>query len=486
MVGEPRRRRPGDRVAPDLAVVIQLAEMVGAMQWAFDTTLDWAFNRYSFGRPLASYQEIKHRFADMKMWLEASYAITDAAARARRGRRAATARALVSAGKSYVGRYGAELIQDCVQLHGGIGVTFDHDLHLYLRRVTTDMPTYGSPAEHAGADLRGSSRRRRSVHDRPTGLRARRDRRRRELRRPGPGPVASSRQHAARPRRIERELRGPRSSDEEELARIARCRELQRMLFDGGLAGICVPREYGGQGLTPAHQAALNREIAGYDYPAETQIPTFTPCMAVILEFGTEEQKKRHVPPILKGEELWMQFLSEPSGGSDVAGAQTTAVRDGDEWVLNGSKIWTTGAWWADWGLCLARTNWDVPKHRGLTVFMVQIHQPGIEIHRIEMLNGSREFCQEFITDVRIPDTDRIGEVDQGWTVGIALDVPRAVSHAARPTSPARPTGPVRSTGTSSRGTGPSSWLGDWDGSTSPGARARSGRPIPWSWSVTR
>ena len=174
------------------------------------------------------------------------------------------------------------------------------------------------------------------------------------------------------PRRV-----GPVRSDEEELARIARCRELQRMLFDGGLAGICVPTEYGGQGLTMAHQDALNREIVGYDYPAETQIPTFTPCMAVILEFGTEEQKKRHIPPILKGETFWMQFLSEPSGGSDVAGAQTTAVRDGEEWVMNGSKIWTTGAWWADWGLCLARTNWDVPKHRGLTVFMLPIHQPG-------------------------------------------------------------------------------------------------------------
>lgn len=208
-------------------------------------------------------------------------------------------------------------------------------------------------------------------------------------------------------------------SDEEELARIARCRELQRALFDGGLAGICVPKEYGGQGLTMAHQEALNREIVGYDYPSETQIPTFTPCMAVLLDFGTEEQKKRFIPPILKGEAFWMQFLSEPSGGSDAAGAQTTAIRDGDEWVMNGSKIWTTGAWWADWGLCLARTNWDVPKHRGLTVFVLPIHQPGIEIHRIEMLNGSKEFCQEFLTDVRIPDTDRIGEVDQGWTVGV-------------------------------------------------------------------
>ena len=113
-----------------------------------------------------------------------------------------------------------------------------------------------------------------------------------------------------------------------------------------------------------------------------------------------------------------MQFLSEPSGGSDVAGALTSAVRDGDEWVLNGSKIWTTGAWWSDWGLCLARTNWDVPKHRGLTVFILPIRQPGLDVHRIEMLNGSKEFCQEFLTDVRVPDSDRIGDVDDGWTVG--------------------------------------------------------------------
>jgi len=208
-------------------------------------------------------------------------------------------------------------------------------------------------------------------------------------------------------------------TDEQDLAVVARCRELQRRLYDGGLAGICVPSEYGGQGLTPAHQAALNRAITGYEFPAFTQMPTFTPCMAVILDFGTEEQKKRHIPAILKGEEMWMQLLSEPSSGSDVAGALTTATRDGDEWVLNGSKIWTSGAWWADWGLCLARTNWDVPKHRGLTVFMVNLRQPGVEIHRIEMLNGSREFCQEFFTDVRIPDSCRLGEVDQGWTVGV-------------------------------------------------------------------
>ncbi len=206
---------------------------------------------------------------------------------------------------------------------------------------------------------------------------------------------------------------------DEELAAVAHDRQVQRKLFDAGFAGICVPRDYGGQGLTPAHQAAFNQELAGYEFPSRFQIPTMSPCAAVLLEFGTEEQKKRHIPAILRGEEIWMQFLSEPSGGSDVAGALTTAVRDGDEWVLNGSKVWTTGAWWSDWALCLARTNWDVPKHRGLTVFILPIHQPGIEVHQIEMLNGAKDFCQEFITDVRVPDSDRVGDVDNGWTVGV-------------------------------------------------------------------
>jgi alkylation response protein AidB-like acyl-CoA dehydrogenase len=207
-------------------------------------------------------------------------------------------------------------------------------------------------------------------------------------------------------------------TDEEELVNANRDRAIQRKLYDGGFAGICFPREYGGQGLTPAHQRAFNEELSGHEYPSRLAVPTFSPCAAVVYEFGNEEQRRRHIPPILKGEAVWCQFLSEPSGGSDVAGALTSAVRDGDDWILNGSKVWTSTAWWGDWALCLARTNWDVPKHRGLTVFMLPIQQPAIEIRRIERLNGSTESCQEFLTDVRVPDRDRLGGIDDGWTVG--------------------------------------------------------------------
>lgn len=221
------------------------------------------------------------------------------------------------------------------------------------------------------------------------------------------------------PRNDSRSVRGHGfGSDEDELASVQHARDLQATLYDGGFAGICFPREYGGLGLPPEYQRAFNVECAGYEMPAIINVPTFVPCGAVLLEFGTEEQKKAHIPAMLKGEELWMQFLSEPSGGSDVAGAMTSAVRDGDEWVINGSKIWTTGAWWSDYGLCLLRTNWDVPKHRGLSVFFFEINHPDIEVQRIEMINGSREFCQEFMTDLRLSDANRVGDIDDGWTIG--------------------------------------------------------------------
>ena len=211
-------------------------------------------------------------------------------------------------------------------------------------------------------------------------------------------------------------------NDEEELVAVARDRELQRKLHDGGFAGICFPREYGGQGLSPDHNRVFNEELAGHEYPSRFSVPTFSPCASVLLEYGTPEQKAKHLPAILKGEEVWVQLLSEPGGGSDVAGITTRAERasgsGGDGWILNGSKVWTSRAWWADWGIILTRTNWDVPKHKGMTVFIVPLHQPGIEIQRIERLNGESEACQEFFTDVPIPDSDRVGEIDAGWTIG--------------------------------------------------------------------
>ncbi len=200
-----------------------------------------------------------------------------------------------------------------------------------------------------------------------------------------------------------------------------RARALQRLLFDGGYAGICYPVEYGGQGLTRAHQRAFTQESMGYQMPTTFNVPTLTILAPTILDFGTEEQKLRHIPAILSGQELWVQFLSEPSGGSDLAGLVTTATRDGDVFALNGSKIWSSGAFRADYALCLARTDSSVPKHQGLTMFILKIHQPGIEVQRITMVNGTAEFCQEYFDAVLVPVADALGGVNDGWTVASRL-----------------------------------------------------------------
>jgi len=196
-------------------------------------------------------------------------------------------------------------------------------------------------------------------------------------------------------------------------------RALQRKLYEAGYAGIAWPAEYGGQGLSRAHEAAFDAEAAHFR-TADFGIvggTTFGVCANTMLAHASPEFLRRHVPRILAGEELFCQLFSEPGAGSDLAGITTRATRDGDRWVLNGSKVWSSGAYYADWGMCLARTNWDVPKHRGLTWFAVPLDLPGVTVQEIREINGDTEFCQEFLDDVVISDDDRIGEVDQGWTV---------------------------------------------------------------------
>ncbi|WP_280266951.1 acyl-CoA dehydrogenase family protein [Nocardia wallacei] len=200
-----------------------------------------------------------------------------------------------------------------------------------------------------------------------------------------------------------------------------RARQVQRILYDGGFAGICFPAEYGGQGLTPAHQLAFTEESLPYEMPLLLNVPTLAICAATLLELGTEEQKRAHLPAVLRGEEILVQFLSEPQGGSDLAGLTTRAERDGERWILNGSKIWSSGAYAADYGLCLARTNWDAPKHRGLTLFLVPVRAAGVTVQRIKQVTGSTEFCQEFFDDVALPEEAVLGRVDEGWEAATQL-----------------------------------------------------------------
>jgi alkylation response protein AidB-like acyl-CoA dehydrogenase len=219
-------------------------------------------------------------------------------------------------------------------------------------------------------------------------------------------------------------------------------RALQRKLFDAGYMGITVPTEFGGQGLTGAHERAFQDEASGYVQPdlGIAGAVTRVVCANTMLAHASDEFNRRHLPPILSGDALWVEFFSEPSAGSDMAGITTTAARDGDNWILNGSKIWSSGAYYADYGMCLARTDWDVPKHRGLTWFAVPTAAAGVTVEPLQEITGDIEFCKETFVDVVIPDVDRIGDVNDGWTVAqTALLYEREASSGGRTTATVAP-----------------------------------------------
>lgn len=219
------------------------------------------------------------------------------------------------------------------------------------------------------------------------------------------------------PRRRGPALRGGHDITPEQLAAD---RALQKKVYEAGYVGITVPVEYGGQGLTAAHQRVWNEESSRYDVPSPGGVASGVTqgiVLPTILAYGTEEQKRAWIPKLLAGDEIWVQLLSEPGAGSDLAGLLTRATRDGDTWVLNGTKVWSSGAMSADYGICLARTDWDAPKHRGLTWFRVPLHDPNVTVRPVREINGSSEFCEEFLDDVTVTDDMVIGEVNGGWPI---------------------------------------------------------------------
>ena len=196
-------------------------------------------------------------------------------------------------------------------------------------------------------------------------------------------------------------------------------RALQRRLFDAGYAGITWPKEYGGRGLPNPFEWAFLEEAGNFimpDFGALTNT-TFDICVPTMLQHGSPEFLRRFIPKVLAGQALVCQFFSEPAAGSDLAAARTRATRDGDQWILTGQKTWSTFAHLADWGMCLARTDWDVPKHRGLTWFAVPCDSAGLTIRPIRQINETGEFCEDFLDDVAVPDTNRIGAINEGWGV---------------------------------------------------------------------
>lgn len=194
-------------------------------------------------------------------------------------------------------------------------------------------------------------------------------------------------------------------------------RLLQAKLYEAGYAGITFPVEYGGQGLTPDHERVFLEEAAGYYLAVRVFGVSINILGAALAAFGTHEQKLAFLPDILSGKKLWLQLLSEPSGGSDLAGLLTSATRDGDSFVVNGQKTWSTRAHLSDYALCPVRTAWDVPKHKGISVLIVDLKSPGIEVRRIKQIDGGSEFCEEFFSDMLVPVANLVGDENDGWRV---------------------------------------------------------------------
>lgn len=194
-------------------------------------------------------------------------------------------------------------------------------------------------------------------------------------------------------------------------------RAWHRKLYEAGYLGMGWPKEYGGQEARPMEQAIVGEELARANAPASLNGLGIGIVAPTLIHHGTEHQKQEHVSKILTADELWCQLYSEPNSGSDLASLQCRADVNGDEFIINGQKIWTSGAYNADWGILLARTDRSAPKHQGISCIMLDMHQPGVEVRPLKQISGSSEFCEVFFTNVRVNADNLIGEMNAGWRI---------------------------------------------------------------------
>ena len=241
---------------------------------------------------------------------------------------------------------------------------------------------------------------------------------------------------------ITEDVRPEATSDEARVA--ARCEQLLAEMpprdtpateflgrqFDLGLAWVHFPEGHGGLGLSPKLQKTVNETLGRAGAPRAGGLNPIGHGMGAptIVTHGSEQQKTRYLRPLFTNDEIWCQLFSEPGAGSDVAGLSTRAVRDGDEWVVNGQKVWTTLAHVARWGMLVARTDPDAAKHKGLTYFVVDMHAPGVEVRPLFQITGEAEFNEVYFTDARIPDAERLGDIGEGWRVSLTTLMNERVS----------------------------------------------------------
>lgn len=364
-----------------IGVAMAVAELAGAARWATDTAVAYAKTREQFGALIGSFQAIKHILAKMEVdtqqlasaaW-DAAVLIEDDGSWDLEAELAAAAAAVVAWPAA------VEVTKNCIQVLGGIGYTWEHDAHFYLRRAKMWQSLLGHEI-HWQHKL-------------------------------GQAVLDGFERHPA-PLDLDVEL------DAELLATIEDIRNTpvegrRRKLMDAGLIRPTWAEPYG-VGASTAENMAIAAELneAGIEVPDLVIAGWIVPA---IVRGGTPEQRERFIEPSLMGEITWCQLFSEPSAGSDLASLRTRATRTEGGWLLNGQKVWTSNAHTSDWGMCLARSNPDVPKHKGITAFLVDMKSEGVDIRPLREGNGANLFNEVFLDDVFVPDTLQLGDEGEGW-----------------------------------------------------------------------
>ena len=413
------------RRTADLAALYLAAEQLGGAGRVLSDAVDYARTRVQFGRAIGSFQAIKHRCADLLIEVESARSVVYhglwAAARDAGALPVAASLARSVASDAY-----QRAAADNIQIHGGIGFTWDHPAHLYLKRAKSSQLLLGSPARHRARlaghlGLTGTS----PAGPADTAPDA------------APEPALGAAGLEAAIGEFLREHPVPDARDR------AADRAFRAARFDAGLAVVHFARGEGGRNLDaslqPVAEAAFARAGAA-DHTARNVIGLGM-AMPTIRAHGTAGQKARFLRPCFTGEQIWCQLFSEPGAGSDLASLATRAVRDGEDFVVTGQKVWTSLGHVADRGILLARTDPDVPKHHGLSYFLVDMHAPGVEVRPLRQLTGEAEFNEVYLTEVRVPAGDLLGEVGQGWPVAMTTLANERVWIGARPR--ARGTGPI-------------------------------------------
>ena len=362
----------------DVAAVLLAAESTGAMSWCVDAAAEYAADRVQFGRPIGQFQAVKHRCADMLLALEQSRACAWDAARGGDPKEATLAAAVAGA---LVPPAAFQTAKDCIQVHGGIGFTWEHDAHLFLRRATATMLLLGSEAGWNArvAALAGQGIRRTLTFDLP--------------------PEADG--YRAEVAAFVDDLKSKPSA------------EWNALFAESGYLVPFWPKPWGLQ-ADPLHQLVIDEQFssAGLRRP---HLAVGMWVLPTLISHGSQEQQERFIGPTMRSEITWCQLFSEPGAGSDLASLSTIAERTDGGWLLTGQKVWTTLAHQAQWGICLARTNPEAPKHDGITCFLIDMSSDGLDIRPLRELTGDEMFNEVFLEQVFVPDDCVVGGVDNGW-----------------------------------------------------------------------